>query len=114
MRFEKSEAYRRSKNLTVDVYRNTQKLKDFGFRDQITRSALSIPSNIAEGLERKTDKDLAHFLTMAKASSAEFKAQAMIGAEIGYIDSGLATRWQKEASEIGSMLGAFIKTLARG
>lgn len=111
MRFEKSEVWKRSKGLTVAVYKGTKHIRDFGFRDQITRSMLSVPSNISEGMERKTDKDLAYFLTISKASCAEFKTQTIIGSEIGYIDQTTARQWMNESDQIGRMLGSFIKNL---
>ena len=113
MRFEKTEIWKRSKELAVDVYRETQNLRDHGFRYQITRSILSVPSNIAEGMERSTDRDLARFLIIARASGGEFKTQAIIGSEADYIDEPVARRWQNEAEQIGKMLGSFIHSLTQ-
>jgi S23 ribosomal protein. len=59
---------------------------DYGFKDQITRSGLSIPSNIAEGEEREYVKDQLRFLNIAKSSTAELITQIYIGIEIGYIE----------------------------
>jgi four helix bundle protein len=56
MRFENLEVWTRSKRLCVEIYRTLKDLKDYGFKDQITRSALSISSNIAEGFERISAK----------------------------------------------------------
>jgi len=53
-------------------------LKDFGFKDQITRSSLSIASNIAEGMERSTEKEKARFLEIARGSAAELRTQIQI------------------------------------
>ena len=60
--FEDLEVWKRSARLSADIYKTLANLKDFGFKDQITRSGLSIPSNIAEGSERETDKERANFL----------------------------------------------------
>ena len=109
MRFEKLEVWIESKDLAVTVYREMRQIKDFGFRDQITRSALSVPSNIAEGLERNSDKELARFLTISKASCGEFRTQTIIGKEIGYIDSETSDKWLENSARIGRMLGGFIK-----
>lgn len=108
MRFEKTEIWKRSKDLAVGVYKATRSLTDFGFRDQLTRSALSVSSNVAEGMERGSDKDLARFLTIARASCGEFKTQTIIGAEVGFIDENKARLWQNESEQLGKMLGAFI------
>ena len=53
MNFENLDVWKRSARLSADIYRNTQLIKDFSFRDQLTRSGLSVPSNIAEGMTRE-------------------------------------------------------------
>lgn len=111
MRFEKNDIWKRSRKLAIEVYRETEGLRDFGFRDQLTRAILSVSSNIAEGMERNSDKELSRFLTIARASCGEFKSQTSIGSEIGYIDREIANRWQNEAEQIGRMLGTFIRSL---
>ena len=68
MKFEDLEVWKRSARLSVDIYKQTKKIKDYGFRDQITRSGLSVPSNIAEGIERESDKECIRFLSFAKGS----------------------------------------------
>ena len=57
MQFEDLDVWKRACRLCVEIYKALKECKDFGFKDQITRSALSIPSNIAEGYERNTNKD---------------------------------------------------------
>jgi len=66
MRFEDMDVWKESARLSVSIYRELADLKDYGFKDQITRSGLSIPSNIAEGFGRSTDKDKKISLTMRK------------------------------------------------
>ncbi len=86
MRFEDMDVWKRSTRLSIAIYKELAKLRDFGFKDQITRSGLSIPSNIAEGFGRASDKDKRNFLNYAKGSCAELGTQVYIGSEIGYID----------------------------
>jgi four helix bundle protein len=86
MQYEKLEIWMRSKSLAIDVYKELAGLRDFGFKDQITRSALSVPSNIAEGMERSSNAEKARFLVISKGSIGEFKTQADIGVAIGYIN----------------------------
>jgi len=86
-------------------------LKDYGFRDQITRSGLSIPSNIAEGMERISDKEKERFLDIAKASCAELRTQTYIGIDIGYIDIKVGNGWIKETREISAMLVGLIHSI---
>jgi len=83
--------------------------RDSGFKDQITRSALSIPSNIAEGYERNTNKDATKFFYYAKGSAGELRTQIYIGMEIGYIAKQTGLNWVQEAQEISKMLSGLIK-----
>jgi len=62
MGFEQLEVWKRSSKLCTDIYKHFKNGKDYGFKDQITRSALSIPSNIAEGEERESLKENLRFL----------------------------------------------------
>ena len=80
------------------------KIGGWGFKDKVTRSSLSIPSNIAEGIERASDKEQARFLDMAKASFGELKTQIIIGIEVGYIQKNIGEKWQNETKEISAML----------
>ena len=56
MRFEDLEVWKRAARLSASIYKELKNLKDWGFRDQITRSGLSVPSNIAEGFERASQR----------------------------------------------------------
>jgi four helix bundle protein len=104
MGFEDLEVWKRSARLSAEVYKELKDLRDFGFRDQITRSGLSIPSNIAEGVERNSGKEKVNFLSYAKGSCGEFRTQVYIGIEIGYISDLVGKKWIGESVEISSML----------
>jgi four helix bundle protein len=93
----------------VTLYQRTKALKDFGFRDQLTRSGLSVPSNIAEGFERDSDAEIARFLTIAKGSAGELRTQILIGIEAGFLDRSSGLQWVDEAKQISRMLAALIK-----
>jgi len=110
MRFEDLEVWKRATRLSVAIYRHVAALKDYGFRDQITRSSLSVPSNIAEGYERVSQKECAIFLSYAKGSCGELRTQVHVGMEIGYIDPSVGKGWLRESEELSLMLGALIKT----
>jgi len=81
------------------------------FRDQITRAGLSIPSNIAEGYERDSNKETAQFLNYAKGSAGELRTQIHIGMEASYIDHETGRRWIQEAEEIWRMLHGLIRNV---
>jgi four helix bundle protein len=110
MRFEDLDVWKRAARLSADIYRHLKELKDYGFRDQITRSGLSIPSNIAEGFERESQKECITFLSYSKGSCGELRCQIYIGMEIGYIDKDIGKSWVREATEISSMISGLIKT----
>jgi four helix bundle protein len=110
-RFEELEVWKRSAQLSAELYKTLAGLRDFGFRDQITRSGLSIPSNIAEGYERDSSKETANFLNYAKGSAGELRTQIYIGMEGNYIDSETGHRWIQEAEEISRMLHGLIRTV---
>ena len=109
MDFERLDVWKRSARLSADLYVALKGLRDFGFRDQITRSGLSVPSNIAEGMARPTSKDRIKFLYVAKGSCAELRTQILIGMEIGYIGKPTGQIWTKETREISAMLAGLIK-----
>ncbi|NOR71868.1 MAG: four helix bundle protein [Methylomarinum sp.] len=109
-RFEDLDVWKRSSRLCVSVYKELANCKDYGFKDQITRSSLSIPSNIAEGYERGTDKDSSRFFYYAKGSCGELRTQIYIGIEIGYIKKEIGLQWKNEVEQLSKMLSALIKS----
>ena len=110
MRFEDLEVWKRAARLSADIYRQLRNLKDYSFKDQITRSGLSVPSNIAEGFERESQKDCIKFLSYAKGSCGELRCQIYIGMDIDYIPKEVGKKWIQETIEISSMLSGLIKT----
>ena len=109
MRFEDLEVWKRSARMSADIYRAMQAVKDFGFRDQWTRAGLSVPSHIAEGYERASDREFVNFLSYARGSCGELRTQIYIGMEIGYIERDTGKRWIQESQEISAMLTGLIK-----
>lgn len=109
MAFEDLEVWKRSFRLSVTLYQQTKELRDFGFRDQLTRSGLSVPSNIAEGFERDSDAEIARFLTIAKGSAGELRTQILIGIEAGFLNRELGREWADETQQLGRMVGSLIK-----
>ena len=91
MRFEDLEVWKRAARLSADLYKQLRDLKDFGFKDQITKSALN-------------------FLTYAKGSCGELRCQIYIGMDIEYIPKNIGKKWIQESIEISSMLASLMKT----
>ena len=109
--FEDLDVWQRSRVLAVCVYRDLQTCKDYGFRDQITRAAVSIPSNIAEGAERITRKEFVQFIGYAKGSAGELRTQLMIAADLGYLTENTAAKLINESAQISKMLFGLIQSL---
>jgi len=110
VKFEDLEIWKRSTQLSVEIYKEMVSLRDYPFRDQITRASLSIPSNIAEGFERSSHKEFMIFLNYSRGSCGELRTQIYIGMEIGYIDRNLGKDWIQETKEISAMISALLKT----
>lgn len=113
MKFEDLEVWKRSARLSANIYQALATLKDYGFKDQITRSGLSVPSNIAEGMERESNQEKRRFLDIAKASCAELRTQTWIGIEIGYIPPDIGKAWIQETQELSAMLVGLMRSLNR-
>lgn len=87
-KFEDLIAWQKSKSFAIKIYSATDEgkfAKDFGLRDQIRRASISIVSNIAEGFERKGNKEFLQFLFISLGSVAEVKTQLVISFELNYI-----------------------------
>ncbi|WP_210447107.1 four helix bundle protein [Vibrio crassostreae] len=110
-RFEELDVWKRSCRLASDIFKHFSNTRDFGFKDQITRSALSVPSNISEGHERRSSKEFRNFLSYAKGSCGELRTQIYIGIDIGYIPAEMGRYWLKEAEDISKMLSGLMRSL---
>jgi four helix bundle protein len=111
MRFEDLDVWKRAARLSTNIYHELQSCRDYGFKDQITRSALSVASNIAEGYERDSDKDRIKFLTYAKGSTGELRTQVYVGIEAGFIERDTGRQWAEETQELSRMIYGLMKTL---
>jgi len=102
---------KRACRLAVGIYESLRNCRDYGLKDQMTRSAVSIASNIAEGAERNSKAEYIRFLHIAKGSAAELRTQVYIAQQIGIYQNTQATELVAELKEISSMLQGLIKSL---
>ena len=101
------EAWKQSMSLVVEIYNETKKFPKeemFGLSQQMRRSAVSVPSNIAEGCSRKGKSETVQFLYIATASLAELETQVIIANQVGYISVVLTKEIIAEIDEIKRIL----------
>ena len=98
-------------NAIYTITNNNVFNKDFALRDQIRKSAISIPSNIAEGFERNSTNQFLYFLVIAKGSVGELRTQLLIAKNQNYISQSEFEKINKDALEVSKKLGAFITYL---
>ena len=105
--------WQRSRELAISVFRQSAHgplSREWGLRDQLRRSAVSVPSNIAEGAARGTNQDCVRFLWIAKGSLAELATQVDIAENVDLLDPEISKRWQLECRGISGMLRRLIDT----
>lgn len=89
-KYQKLVVWQRAMQLVTEIYQLTDTFPDsekFGLRSQLRRAAVSIPSNIAEGSGRSSDKDFVRFLSIATGSLQELETQLLIAEKLRYTDS---------------------------
>jgi len=110
-RFEDLICWQKAEILTVEVYSKFKFCKDYSFCNQITRAAVSIMNNIAEGFERRTNKELKNFLFIAKGSCGEVRSMLHLALKLKYIDQKDYNNLHNLSVEISRVISGFIKTL---
>ncbi len=110
MSFKKLQVWEKGILLVKDVYQCTRAFpKDelYGLVSQMRRASISIPSNIAEGSQRTTEKDFAHFVLIAKGSLAELHTQVIIARELEYLTADQAVIFVQKIEELDRMIRSF-------
>lgn len=116
--FEKLEIYQLAKEIVKDCYKIAQKFPNeekYALVPQVYRAAISVPSNIAEGVSRRGKKDQVHFLNISYASLMELVCQVEIAQEVGYIDSTDLSIFKRKANNLAIKMNNYanyIKKLA--
>jgi four helix bundle protein len=115
--FRDLQIWQQSMALARMVYALTEgfpRREAFGLTSQIRRAAVSIPSNIAEGRGRTTDKSFALFLTQARGSLYELETQIELAGDLGFASRDQAAAVVAEAAEISRMIHGLLARLHRG
>jgi len=115
-RFEDLEIWQRSRALVARIYSVTRQepfAKDFALCNQLRRSAISVPSNVAEGFERGGNSEFIQFLAVAKGSAGEMKTQLYLALDIGYLSASEFAGLEKEIDGVARMIGKLMSYLQR-
>jgi len=116
--FEDLWIWREARGLVAEVYvdfgDDSAAGRDFGFRSQVQRSAISIMNNIAEGFERMTDSDFARILDIAKGSVGEVRSMYYAAEDLKYVSTEVAEERRSRCRQIGSGISSLAKHLRPG
>jgi len=98
------------------VYKSSAKFPTrevYGLTSQLRRSAVSIPSNIAEGRSRESSREFLNFLSIAYGSLAETQTQLEIARRLGYMDAAVEAKAQQRANEVGRVINGLAAAIRR-
>lgn len=113
-KFEELEVWKLSMELCTNIYEltnNTLFAKDYGLKDQIRRSSISIPSNISEGFERDSKNQFIYFLTISKGSCGELRTQLKIAKSLNYLSNDDFEIINEKCLSVSKQLSGFINYL---
>ena len=109
LNFEDLDIWKEGMQLSVSISKLMKNCKDFGFKDQIQRASVSIPSNISEGFERQTNKEFIQFLYIAKGSCGEFRTQIYLAKELEYLNQEDYKKMLEQSKLLSAKIQNFIK-----
>ena len=110
-KFEDIESWKEARILVREIYQLFANVKDYGFRDQIQRAAISVMSNIAEGFDRSSNKEFVQFLVIARGSVSEVRSLSYAAMDIGYIDKNIFCRIAEHCFKLTNLINGFIRYL---
>lgn len=113
--FEDLAVWQKAREFTKTIYNATSEgrwAKDYGLSDQIRRASVSIMSNIAEGFERNGENEFGRFLSVAKGSAGEVRAQLYVALDVGYIDERVCGELMTAVIEVSKMISGLAAYLS--
>lgn len=110
-RFEDIESWKEARSLVKDIYKLFANVKDYGFKDQTQRAAISVMSNIAEGFDRNSNKEFIQFLVIARGSVSEVRSLCYAALDVGYIDKNIFNNISERCLKLTSLINGFIRYL---
>jgi four helix bundle protein len=110
-KFEDLEIWKEARRLNKRVYCSLETCRDLSFKDQIRRAALSVMNNISEGFERRTAKDFAHFLDLAKGAAGEARSMTYAAEDLRILSKDTASELRMDYETLSKRIAAFQKHL---
>ena len=111
LKFEDILSWQKSRVLTVNIYKIFNNSPDFAFKNQIQRASVSIMNNIAEGFERKSNKEFKYFLFVAKGSVAEVRSMLYLARDLDTINDELFNELYDQTLEVSKLLSGLINKI---
>ncbi len=114
--FEDIQAWQQARELVREVYKTCAEgrlSRDFGLRDQLCCAAVSSMSNVAEGFAKKSDRDFAHFLDIARGSITEVQSLLYVALDVGYIGKSEFEKLRKRTEETASLISGLTSYLRK-
>jgi four helix bundle protein len=111
--FKEIQVWKKSHELVLEIYKYTKRFPQeeaYGLVSQMRRSAVSVPSNIAEGFKRKSPKEAVHFYNIAESSLEELKYQTLLSHDLNYMSDAEFKDLSLRQDEVGKMLNAWKKS----
>ncbi|MFS4468646.1 four helix bundle protein [Maribacter sp. 2210JD10-5] len=110
-RFEDLLVWQKSQDFAVVIYNDFKILKDYSFKDQISRASVSISNNIAEGFDRRTNPNFIRFLYIVISSTSEVRSMLYLADRLNYLESENAKKRIEKSNEISRMLYGLIQSM---
>lgn len=113
--FKDLKVWHKAHRFVIDVYQQSRSFpaeERFGLTAHLRKSATSIPSNIAEGCGRESERELARFLSIAAGSASESEYQLLLARDLGYLQPDVHRQLDDQVNEVKRMLNGFMKTLS--
>lgn len=109
--FEELIAWQKAQDMAVEIYGTFKELRDWGFRDQICRASVSVSNNIAEGFNRKSNKEFIRFLYISLGSASEVKSMLYLANRLNFIDIKTMNLLLPKITEVSKLITGLIKSL---
>jgi len=110
-KFEDVIAWKKSQELAISLYKKFKDNRDYSFKDQMQRASISVSNNIAEGFDRRGNKEFKQFLYISKGSCSEVRSMLYIALELNYISQKEFDYFYNLTIEISKILSGLIKSL---